>query len=70
MNYSIEFAVVRTRVIYKLKKKNQNSFPFLCILLIETALFQGLLDRIVILDSHVKIHSLFNVEQSHAFGLR
>jgi len=32
--------------------------------------FQALLDRIVILDSPVKAHSLFNVEQSHAFGLR
>jgi len=33
-------------------------------------MFQALLDRIVILDSPVKAHSLFNVEQSHAFGLR
>lgn len=30
----------------------------------------GLLDRVVIVDSAEKIHSLFNYEQSHCFGLR
>ncbi len=32
--------------------------------------FQGLLDRIVMVDSAAKIHALFNYEQSHIFGLR
>ncbi|KAL3858589.1 hypothetical protein ACJMK2_008861, partial [Sinanodonta woodiana] len=30
----------------------------------------GFLDRLVLLNSPAKVHSLFNVEQSHAFGLR
>ncbi|KAL4234490.1 hypothetical protein ACF0H5_006135 [Mactra antiquata] len=30
----------------------------------------GLIDRIVLLDTPAKVHSLFNVEQSHVFGLR
>jgi hypothetical protein len=32
--------------------------------------FQEFVDRIVIIDSPGKIHSLFNFEQSHVFGLR
>ncbi|XP_053402163.1 protein broad-minded-like isoform X2 [Mercenaria mercenaria] len=30
----------------------------------------GFLDRLVVLDTPVKVHSLFNVEQCHVFGLR
>ncbi|XP_052230944.1 protein broad-minded-like isoform X2 [Dreissena polymorpha] len=30
----------------------------------------GLLDRVVFMDSPAKFHSLFNVDQSHMFGLR
>ena len=31
---------------------------------------QGLMDRLVMVDTDAKIHSLFNYEQSHMFGLR
>ncbi|XP_052817688.1 protein broad-minded-like isoform X1 [Mya arenaria] len=30
----------------------------------------GLMDRVILMDSPAKSHSLFNVEQSHGFGLR
>ena len=32
--------------------------------------FQELIDRLVVIDSDAKVHSLFNFEQSHVFGLR
>lgn len=31
---------------------------------------QDLMDRLIIINSDAKIHSLFNYEQSHTFGLR
>lgn len=33
-------------------------------------LWQDIIDRLIILNSEAKIHSLFNYEQSHIFGLR
>jgi len=33
-------------------------------------LHQAVLDRLVMVDNDPKIHSLFNYEQSHVFGLR
>ena len=32
--------------------------------------FQGLIDRLVLVNTESKVHSLFNPEQSHIFGLR
>ncbi len=32
--------------------------------------FQGLFDRLIFVDTDAKMHSLFNYEQSHIFGLR
>lgn len=31
---------------------------------------QDLIDRLIVINSNAKIHSLFNYEQSHTFGLR
>lgn len=32
--------------------------------------FQDIIDRLIIVNTEAKIHSLFNYEQSHIFGLR
>lgn len=33
-------------------------------------IFQDFMDRLIIMDSDAKAHSLFNFEESHTFGLR